>query len=114
MTYGSSPAVHGAAGLSPHTDGTEMTLGEHDPCRCPVLLAFQAEEKLCTVGMVRYDYTGTAAISIGLLRQQHGCPGPRRNGECYWSRANPADNVRSRDDVPLLKISPEPEDGQYV
>lgn len=54
-------------------------------CPCPVLRAAAVVEQLAGMGMEVGGYDPVRHHIIAALRQQHGCRGPGRHGDCPWN-----------------------------
>lgn len=90
-----------------------------EKCDCPMLRLVAEAERMAACGIIPVD-SNTAmerrvtAIAIGLLRDEHGCTGPRFN-MCRYSHAKYDIDLTTDPNVPLLhrKID-DKQDHRYI
>lgn len=62
-------------------------------CRCPLLILAAEAERMAQAGIIPADDDYAAqqritAVHIGVTRAEHGCAGPRENGDCRYFNYN--------------------------
>lgn len=80
---------------------------EDDLCDCPLLKFHAQTERMASQGIISDGGDNSVssrvnAITIGILRQENGCAGPRFNTCRYYYSAH-GSNLMIDPNVPLLK-----------